>query len=134
MTKMAPRNRDESLESGALQLSSGTAVVVDMRGIGEGKLADAGRSSLLRFHRPDSDWRIDLGVRNLRHIATTIAQQKLAYEFPYSSFELETDLNFLVLSEGKAIVPVSFSLSLLSLLAGPLTSSSFPSFRPILFL
>lgn len=40
--KMAPRNRDENLESGALQLSTGTAVLVDMRGIGEGKLEDAG--------------------------------------------------------------------------------------------
>lgn len=46
------------------------------------------------------------GVRNLRHIATTMAQQKLAYEFPYSSFELETDLTFILLSEGKAILPV----------------------------
>lgn len=46
-------------------------------------------------------------MRNLRHLATTIAQQKLTYEFPYSSFELETDLSFILLSEGKAIVPVS---------------------------
>ncbi|ORY61928.1 mini-chromosome maintenance replisome factor-domain-containing protein [Leucosporidium creatinivorum] len=84
--RMAPRNRDENLESGALQLSTGTAVLVDMRGIGEGKLEDA-------------------GVRNLRHIATTMAQQKLSYEFPYSSFELETDLSFILLSEGKAILP-----------------------------
>lgn len=43
-TKMAPRNRDENLESGALQLSPGTSVLVDMRGIGEGKLADTGES------------------------------------------------------------------------------------------
>ncbi|BGP30158.1 hypothetical protein JCM10296v2_001910 [Rhodotorula toruloides] len=85
-TRLAPRSRDESLESGRLQLASGTAVVVDMRGIGEGKLEDT-------------------GVRNLRHVATTVAQQKLSYEFPFSSFELETDLNFILLSEGKAIVP-----------------------------
>ncbi|GAA5835425.1 hypothetical protein JCM9279_004537 [Rhodotorula babjevae] len=85
-TRLAPRSRDENLDSGRLQLASGTAVVVDLRGIGEGKLEDT-------------------GVRNLRHLATTVAQQKLAYEFPFSSFELETDLNFLLLSEGKAIVP-----------------------------
>ncbi|CDR48017.1 hypothetical protein NBRC10512_002616 [Rhodotorula toruloides] len=84
--RLAPRSRDESLESGRLQLASGTAVVVDLRGIGEGKLEDT-------------------GVRNLRHVATTVAQQKLSYEFPFSSFELETDLNFILLSEGKAIVP-----------------------------
>ncbi|GAA5888198.1 hypothetical protein JCM6882_000317 [Rhodosporidiobolus microsporus] len=85
-TRLAPRSRDESLESGQLQLASGTAVVVDLTKIGEGKLEDT-------------------GVRNLRHLATTIAQQKLSYEFPYSSFDLETDLNFILLSEGKAIVP-----------------------------
>jgi len=45
-------------------------------------------------------------VRNLRNLSTTISQQKLAYEFPFSSFDLETDLGFVVLSEGKAIVPV----------------------------
>ncbi|GAA6026949.1 hypothetical protein JCM8097_005989 [Rhodosporidiobolus ruineniae] len=85
-TRLAPRSRDESLESGKLQLPSGTAVLVDLTQIGEGKLEDT-------------------GVRNLRHLATTVAQQKLAYEFPYSSFELETDLNFILLSEGRAIVP-----------------------------
>ncbi|GAA5929302.1 hypothetical protein JCM3775_002304 [Rhodotorula graminis] len=85
-TRLAPRSRDENLDSGRLQLVNGTAVVVDLRGIGEGKLEDT-------------------GVRNLRHLATTVAQQKLAYEFPFSSFDLETDLNFLLLSEGKAIVP-----------------------------
>lgn len=46
------------------------------------------------------------GVRNLRHLTTTIASQKLSYEFPYSSFDLETDLAFILLSEGKALVPV----------------------------
>ncbi|KAI5479566.1 hypothetical protein MNV49_003303 [Pseudohyphozyma bogoriensis] len=85
-TRLAPRNRDENLESGSLQLPDGTAVVVDTRGIGEGKLEDA-------------------GVRNLRHVATTIAQQKLSYQFPYSSFDLDTDLSFIVLSEGKALIP-----------------------------
>ncbi|BGP13969.1 hypothetical protein JCM10213v2_001907 [Rhodosporidiobolus nylandii] len=86
-TRLAPRSRDESLESGNLQLAPGTAVLVDLRGISEGKLEDT-------------------GVRNLRHLATTVSQQKLAYEFPFSSFELDTDLNFILLSEGKAIVPV----------------------------
>ncbi|GAA5975722.1 hypothetical protein JCM21900_006293 [Sporobolomyces salmonicolor] len=85
-TRMAPRSRDESLESGQLQLAGGTVVLVDMRGIAEGKLEDT-------------------GVRNLRHLATTVAQQKLAYEFPFSSFDLDTDLGFILLSEGKAIVP-----------------------------
>ena len=42
-TKVAPRSRDESLESGLLQLAAGTMVVVDMRDIGEGKLVDTGQ-------------------------------------------------------------------------------------------
>lgn len=46
------------------------------------------------------------GVRNLQHLTTTVATQKLAYEFPYSSFDLDTDLAFIVLSEGKALIPV----------------------------
>jgi len=52
-TRLAPRSRDENLESGRLQLANGTAVVVDLRGIGEGKLEDTG--ALLpesRFPRP----------------------------------------------------------------------------------
>ncbi|KAG0665895.1 hypothetical protein C6P46_005989 [Rhodotorula mucilaginosa] len=85
-TRLAPRSRDETLDAGRLQLAPGTAVVVDLRTLGEGKLEDT-------------------GVRNLRHLATAITQQKLAYEFPYSSFELDTDLNFVLLSEGKAILP-----------------------------
>ncbi|KAM0754043.1 hypothetical protein T439DRAFT_378137 [Meredithblackwellia eburnea MCA 4105] len=85
-TRIAPRSRDEFLESGALQLSPGTSVLVDARGIGEGKLEDA-------------------GVRNLQYIASAVASQKVAYQFPYSAFELDADLGFIVLSEGKALIP-----------------------------
>ncbi|SCV69116.1 BQ2448_2136 [Microbotryum intermedium] len=85
-TPLAPRTIEESLHTGALQLPSHTLVVVDTLSIGQGQL-------------------IDTGVKNLRHLATTIAQQKLAYQFPYTSFDLETDLGFIVLSQGKAIIP-----------------------------
>lgn len=102
-TSLAPRNRNENLESGALQLADGTTVLVDMRGVGEGKLEDRGMSSLL-LREGETDDRT--GVRNLRHLTTTVASQKLSYEFPYSSFDLETDLAFILLSEGKALVPV----------------------------
>lgn len=44
-TRMAPRNRDETLDAGRLQLANGTAVVVDLRKIGEGKLEDTGAFS-----------------------------------------------------------------------------------------
>jgi hypothetical protein len=87
-TRMAPKEKNEDLQSGVLQLSRGTVVLVDMRGVGEGVLGDG-------------------GVRNLRTLAKTIASQKVDYEFPYSVFEMESDLGFVVLSEGKALVPVS---------------------------
>lgn len=110
--RLAPRSRDESLESGRLQLASGTAVVVDLRGIGEGKLEDTGASPALPSPPATlTEGARRTGVRNLRHVATTVAQQKLSYEFPFSSFELETDLNFILLSEGKAIVPVRSDFS-----------------------
>ncbi|GAA5900559.1 uncharacterized protein JCM6883_002882 [Sporobolomyces salmoneus] len=85
-TRFSPRSRDETLDSGFLQLSRGTNVLIDLINLGEGKLNDT-------------------GVRNLRSLSTTISQQKLVYEFPFSSFELETDLGFIVASEGKSIVP-----------------------------
>lgn len=44
-TRMAPRSRDETLDAGRLQLANGTAVVVDLRKIGEGKLEDTGAFS-----------------------------------------------------------------------------------------
>lgn len=63
-------------------------------------------SSILRDSGSDGSMRWRTGVRNLRNLSTTISQQKLAYEFPFSSFDLETDLGFVVLSEGKAFIPV----------------------------
>lgn len=58
-TKMAPRNRDENLESGYLQLSSETTVLVDMRNIGEGKLEETGKSRYTFVN-----WAITLMMRN----------------------------------------------------------------------
>jgi hypothetical protein len=52
-TRLAPRSRDESLESGQLQLAAGTAVVVDLTKIGEGKLEDTGTTLIFaRSNRP----------------------------------------------------------------------------------
>lgn len=58
-TRIAPRSRNENLESGALQLSPGTVAVVDTRGIGEGKLEDAGSAAVLSLWGSLADnWRI----------------------------------------------------------------------------
>lgn len=48
-TRLAPRSRDETLDAGRLQLAPGTAVVVDMRKLGEGKLEDTGTCIALDF-------------------------------------------------------------------------------------
>lgn len=40
--RIAPRNKDENLESGSLQVGEGTVVVVDFRGVDEGVLGDGG--------------------------------------------------------------------------------------------
>ncbi|GAA5941819.1 uncharacterized protein JCM15063_000785 [Sporobolomyces koalae] len=117
-TRFSPRSRDETLDAGQLQLPRGTNVVLDLQQLGEGKLNDT-------------------GVRNLRSLSTTIAQQKLAYEFPFSSFELETDLGFVVVSEGKAIVPTDCVIyvepSPTSVSASLPTESRLNEFRALLY-
>lgn len=46
-------------------------------------------------------------MRNLRNLSDSIKSQKLNYEFPYSAFELEMEAGFLVISEGRGLIPVS---------------------------
>ena len=87
-----PRSVDESLQSGALQLPAGTAVLVDESALGEGTLKDA-------------------GVRNVHALTKVINEQTLGYVFPFSSFEFETDLKVVVLSRGKSLLPVSSEVS-----------------------
>lgn len=86
-TPFFPRSVDESLQSGALQLPAGTAVLVDESALGEGTLKDA-------------------GVRNVHALTKVINEQTLGYVFPFSSFEFETDLKVIVLSRGKSLLPV----------------------------
>lgn len=42
-TRISPRNKDEILEAGALQVGDGTTVVVDLRDVKEGVLGDGGQ-------------------------------------------------------------------------------------------
>lgn len=58
-----------------------------------------------------------VGVKNLRNLQNCLTTNKLSYEFPYSSFELDMDLGFILLSEGKAILTVR-------------RASSFPTYFP----
>ncbi|KAJ9479140.1 Pyridoxal phosphate homeostasis protein [Pseudozyma hubeiensis] len=74
------------LEAGRLQLVNGTTVVVNEGAMGEGQLKDT-------------------GIRNIKALSSVLESHKLPYAFPYSEFEFETDLNSIILSQGKSFLP-----------------------------
>lgn len=84
---MYVRGSDTGVAAGRLQLPANTLVVVDEASMGEGTLNEQ-------------------GVRNLRALANVLQSHTLAYQFPYSEMDLETDLNVVVLSTGKSMLPV----------------------------
>lgn len=83
-----PRSAGEctGLEAGRLQLVHGTTVVVNEGTMGEGQLKDA-------------------GIRNIKALSSVLESHKLPYAFPYSEFEFDTDLNAVILSQGKSFLP-----------------------------
>ncbi|TKY85738.1 hypothetical protein EX895_005278 [Sporisorium graminicola] len=74
------------LEAGRLQLVNGTTVVVNEGAMGEGQLKDS-------------------GIRNIKALSSVLESHKLPYAFPYSEFEFDTDLNAIILSQGKSFLP-----------------------------
>lgn len=88
-TKFTPKSVNENLEAGVLQLVDGTVVLVDETVLEEGQLVDA-------------------GVRNFQALNDVILNQTLTYEFPYSQYQFDTDLNTISLSTSKSMLPVSF--------------------------
>jgi len=78
----APESKNEDLHSGMLQLPAGTVVLVTESGIQEGKV-------------------LEKGVRNVQALQEVMKFQTLHYNFPFSQFSFPTELNFIVLSEGK---------------------------------
>ncbi|KAI9496672.1 mini-chromosome maintenance replisome factor-domain-containing protein [Zychaea mexicana] len=85
-TRFMPKSENENLEAGLLQLTDGTAVILDETAMTEGTLGD-------------------LGVRNVQVIQELVTQQSLTYVFPYSNYVFDTDYSILCLSEGKSILP-----------------------------
>ncbi|KAI8384705.1 putative alanine racemase-domain-containing protein [Radiomyces spectabilis] len=81
-----PKSVNESLQAGVLQLVDGTTLVVDETVLSEGTLGDN-------------------GVRNIQALNNVIVSQTLAYEFPYSQFDFDTDLGIIVLSSTKSMLP-----------------------------
>lgn len=79
----------ESLQSGLLQLAPSTLVLINEDTLEGGSLQDR-------------------GVKNLQALAETVRTQRLRYEFPYVSedFGMETDLGFVVVGQGKTLLPV----------------------------
>lgn len=92
-TRFTPKSVNENLEAGVLQLVEGTAVLVDETVLNEGQLVDA-------------------GVRNFQALNNLIQNQTLAYEFPYSQYDFDTDLNVITLSTSKSMLPSHCSISL----------------------
>lgn len=86
----ASASTGDSLQAGLLQLAPGTVVLINEDTLEGGDLQDR-------------------GVRNVKALADTVRTQKLRYEFPYVSeeFGMETDLAFVVMGQGKSLLPVS---------------------------
>lgn len=74
------------LEAGQLQLVNGTTILVNEGAMGEGQLKDT-------------------GIRNIKALSSVLESHKLPYAFPYSEFEFDTDLNAVILSQGKSFLP-----------------------------
>ncbi|KAI8975269.1 putative alanine racemase-domain-containing protein [Mycotypha africana] len=84
-SRFTPKSVNENLEAGVLQLIDGTLLVVDETMLDEGQLVDA-------------------GVRNFQALQDLIQHQTLSYEFPYSQYRFDTDINVLSLSSTKSML------------------------------
>lgn len=74
------------LSSGVLQLSNNTHVVLDETKLSPGKLNEAGLS-------------------NIKALSSCIKNQSLHYDFKFYPLEFDCDIPFLILSEGKSMIP-----------------------------
>jgi len=81
-TSFVPESKNEDLHSGWLQLPSGSVCLITEGGVTEGRVSER-------------------GLENLRDVQEMINAQTLAYVFPYSRFAFNTDVAFVILSEGK---------------------------------
>ncbi|TFK42808.1 mini-chromosome maintenance replisome factor-domain-containing protein [Crucibulum laeve] len=81
-TSFAPESINENLHSGRLQLPAGSVCVVTESGVTEGIIGEK-------------------GLTNLRTVQEMMNGQTLQYIFPFSHFAFETDVSFVVLTDGK---------------------------------
>ena len=99
-TRFAPMKNyeTEELESGVLQMSFGTVLLVDETQMGEGELGE-------------------LGVKNIKHLMDIISMQSLMYDFKYSQIAYHTDSPVIICSQGKSMLKGGSNLFHLPLLA-----------------
>ncbi|KXN90462.1 Mini-chromosome maintenance complex-binding protein [Leucoagaricus sp. SymC.cos] len=81
-TSFYPESKNEDLHSGWLQVPQGIVYLLNELGITEGKV-------------------LDRGIQNLRAVQGVMTGQTLDYAFPFSQFSFQTDISFVVLTEGK---------------------------------
>ena len=90
--------KDEDLHSGFLQHAKGATLLLTEGAITEGGINSQGKVDLGRTICADTA----PGIQNLRSIQETMQTQSLDYRFPFSStFNFETDLNFIITTQGK---------------------------------
>uniref|UniRef100_A0A4P6D665 Mini-chromosome maintenance complex-binding protein n=1 Tax=Rhodnius prolixus TaxID=13249 RepID=A0A4P6D665_RHOPR len=87
-TEMIPKKNYETdrLQTGLLQLSEHTHLVIDETKLEVGKLEEK-------------------GVKNIQALKCLIENQKLDYDFKFFTVEFLTDVPVLILSEGKSLLP-----------------------------
>ncbi|KAG0364966.1 hypothetical protein BGZ54_006998 [Gamsiella multidivaricata] len=105
---------DEQLLSGVLQVTRGTAMILDETVMEEGTL-------------------LDKGLKNLKAVSDVSLYQTLNYVFPFNVLEFQTDISLLIVSHGNSLVPVDCAVTLKSEssveLLTELTQEQFASFR-----
>ncbi|EPY50732.1 MCM binding protein [Schizosaccharomyces cryophilus OY26] len=83
-----PRSDGDTLSIGRLQLTPGTLLILDETELSSGTLNDT-------------------GVRNVAFLSFLLSQQEITFAYPFSSYNIQTDVRIVVLSHGKSILPVN---------------------------
>lgn len=109
------------LMSGALQLARNTSLFLDETQLEQGQLdttGEAGRNHEMINSTVDDRANADqdasssvcpcyVGVRNVTALGNLISWQKVDYDFNYHQMEFPCNINVLITSEGRSLLPVS---------------------------
>jgi len=81
-TPFRPESKDEDLHSGLLQLPKGAVLLLNEGAVAEGDV-------------------FNTGMMNIRSAQQMMKDQTLEYVFPFSGFQFETDVNFIITTESR---------------------------------